>query len=120
MNKLISAVITTGAIVATNVYAQSMNKGMDMGGIIMDVPAQVSGANTLTDGEVKAVSKPNKTITLKHGAIKSATVQMPPMTMTFPVRDSSLIESVKQGDKVKFNVELVQGTPTVTALNAPK
>jgi Cu(I)/Ag(I) efflux system protein CusF len=67
MKKLIFILIATGAVFATNIYAQSINKGMDMDGMKMGTPAQTSSAATLTDGEVKAVNKTNQSITLKHG-----------------------------------------------------
>lgn len=120
MKKLIAILIATGAILAANVYAQSMNKGMDMEAMKMDTPAQTSSANTLTAGEVKAVDKKNQSITLKHGPIKSSSVQMSPMTMTFAVRDAAMIANVKAGDKVKFTVENVKGAATVTVLSIQK
>jgi Cu/Ag efflux protein CusF len=117
MEKLISILITTGAMLTTSVYAQSMNKGMDMDGMKMDTPVQTSSANTLTDGEVRAVNKANQSITLKHGPIKSSGIQMSPMTMTFAVRDAAMIANIKAGDKVKFTVENVKGVVTVTVLS---
>jgi Cu(I)/Ag(I) efflux system protein CusF len=118
MKKLISILIAIGTVFATNVYAQTMNKGMDMGGMKMDIPVQPSSADALTDGEVKAVNKTNQSITLKHGPIKSSSVQMSPMTMTFAVRDAAMIANVKTGDKVKFTIENVRGIPTVTVLSS--
>ena len=41
---------------------------------------------------------------------------MPAMTMVFGVKDSALLDKVKAGDKVKFKVEAIGGTPTVTVI----
>jgi Cu/Ag efflux protein CusF len=70
----------------------------------------------MSDGEVEAIDKVNKRITLKHGPIKSKTVDMGPMVMSFRVQKTSLLSNVKVGDKVKFTVENVKDKTTVTAL----
>jgi len=95
--------------------------GMKMEGMQMDkMPAKPASATALSDGEVRAVDKENKSITLKHGRIKSSTVEMGPMTMQFAVKDKALLSNVKVGDKVKFTVENIDGSPTVTVLSIHK
>ncbi|GIZ51894.1 copper-binding protein [Noviherbaspirillum aridicola] len=108
---------------ALTAHADQMNggKGMDMGGMKMDgMGGKSADAVRTNEGEVKAVDEAGKTVTLKHGPVKSKTVEMPPMTMTFPVEKDSLLSKVKVGDKVKFNVENVKGTAVVTALQVQK
>ena len=73
---------------------------------------------TMTDGEVRKVDKENKKITLKHGEIKN--LGMPGMTMVFQVKDPSMLESVKQGDKVMFKAEKANGALTVTEIMPAK
>ena len=73
-------------------------------------------AQAMADGEVRKVDRDNKKITLKHGEIKS--LDMPPMTMVFQVRDPSMLEKVKAGDKIKFRAEDVKGALTVTRIEA--
>ena len=53
-----------------------------------------------SDGEVRKVDKETSKITLRHGEIKH--LDMPPMTMVFVVKDKSLLDPVKPGDKVRF------------------
>lgn len=55
---------------------------------------------TLTQGEVRAISKEKQRITLKHEAIKN--LNMMGMTMTFAVKDPAMLDQVKVGDKVEF------------------
>ena len=62
--------------------------------------------------------KKARNITLRHGEIRN--VQMPAMTMVFGVKDSALLDKVKAGDKVKFKVEAIGGTPTVTVIEVVK
>ncbi len=45
---------------------------------------------------------------------------MPGMTMVFKVADPKMLDSVKEGDKVKFTAEKVNGAFTVTALQPAK
>lgn len=101
-------------------------KGMEgMQGMKMDCMGKASTKNAsnatpMSTGEVKAIDKANNSITLKHGAIKSKTVEMGAMTMTFPVQNFTLLAKVKVGSKVKFIVENVNDAPTVTALVVQK
>lgn len=57
----------------------------------------------LAEGEVRKVDRGARKITLKHGEIKS--LDMPPMTMVYEVRDPKLIEGLKPGDAVRFDAE---------------
>ena len=67
-----------------------------------------------TEGEVRRIDKGAKKITLKHGEIKS--LDMPPMTMAYQVKDPALLDKIKEGDKVRFTADKVGGTYTVTAI----
>ena len=68
----------------------------------------------LAQGEVRKVDKTGKTITLKHGPIPN--IDMPAMTMEFPVKDAALLDKAKPGQKVRFQAEMIGGTATVTRL----
>ena len=71
-------------------------------------------ADTLTGGEVRKVDKEAKKITIKHGPIKN--LDMPAMTMAFPVKDVALLEQVKAGDAVTFRAEQIGGAITLTQI----
>lgn len=66
------------------------------------------------DAEVRGVDTAGKTITLAHGDIQN--VEMPAMTMTFRVKDATLLDHVKAGDKVRFSADKVDGLITVVAI----
>jgi Cu(I)/Ag(I) efflux system protein CusF len=55
---------------------------------------------------------------MKHGEIKN--LDMPPMTMVFQVRDAAVLDKVKQGDKVKFAAEKLNGAYVVTSIEPSK
>jgi len=65
-------------------------------------------------GEVRKVDRNNQKITIKHGEIKS--LDMPPMTMVFTVKDPVLLDAAKPGDKVRFWVAREDGKFVVTAI----
>ena len=58
-------------------------------------------------GEIRRVDPDNLRLTIKHGEIKS--LDMPPMTMVFHVRDKTLISDVKAQDKIEFQA-VAEGT----------
>ena len=78
-------------------------------------PLQTPSTSTdMADGEVRKVDKENKKMTIKHGEIKN--LDMPGMTMVFQIRDTSLLETFKAGDKVKFVIEKLDGAFVVTSM----
>ncbi|TXI24890.1 MAG: copper-binding protein [Roseateles sp.] len=71
-----------------------------------------------SDGEVRKVDKEQGKLTLRHGPLDN--LGMPAMTMVFKVGDPKMLEGVKEGDKVKFTAEKVNGAFTVTAIQPAK
>jgi len=118
-----AAAVLGFAVFGLNAYAAEGDSGPkgDTDSMKMEHKQMDSSlAMTTNEGEVKAVDKANKNITLKHGPIKSKTVEMTAMTMSFPVQQASLLSNVKVGDKVKFNIENVDNVATVTELQVQK
>ncbi len=70
-----------------------------------------SGGLPLVEGEVRRVDARAGKITIRHGEIPN--LDMPPMTMTFQVRDPAMLDRVKPGDQVRFTVDRIGGTYTV-------
>ncbi|MEF7612348.1 copper-binding protein [Aquincola sp. MAHUQ-54] len=81
-----------------------------------DHSAHHPAANSVpqSDGEVRKIDKEQGKVTLRHGPL--AHLDMPAMTMVFKVVDPKLLEGLKDGDKVKFTAEKVNGAFTVTAI----
>lgn len=67
-----------------------------------------------TAGEVRKVDKAQGKLTLQHEAI--ANLKMPPMTMAYRVQNPAWLEGLKEGDKVRFDADKVNGQYTITAL----
>ncbi|MCQ8895503.1 copper-binding protein [Limnobacter humi] len=71
-------------------------------------------AADFTEGEIRKVNKSTGKLTIKHGEIKN--IQMPPMTMVFEVADKAMLDSVKEGDKIKFKARQDGSKLTVTEI----
>eukprot|EP01137_Pigoraptor_chileana_P023553 Opistho-2@90025 len=75
-------------------------------------------ASDWVEAEVRRIDLANKKLTLKHGEIKS--IDMPPMTMVFVLKDGAAsaetLAGLKVGDKVRFQAAIVEGRTLVTAL----
>ena len=68
----------------------------------------------LAEAEVRTINKEAGKITLKHGEIKN--LDMGAMTMVFQVTDKTMLDKVKEGDKVNFTAEKIRGQYTVTGI----
>lgn len=66
------------------------------------------------EGVVRGLDKAAGEIIIRHGPLTE--LDMPPMTMAFLVKDASLFDKVKAGDRVTFRVELLDGRFTVTQI----
>lgn len=73
-------------------------------------------ANALAAGEIKKVDKDTGRLTVQHGPL--ANLGMPGMTMAFKAQTPAMLDQVKPGDKVRLRVERINGTLTITRLEA--
>ncbi|WP_459573275.1 copper-binding protein [Cupriavidus sp. 8B] len=72
----------------------------------------------MSEGEVKKVDVSAGKLTIKHGPLTN--LDMDAMTMVFRVKDPAMLIQVKEGDKIKFAAEKVNGALTVTTLQVQK
>ena len=95
---VIAAVLSLSYVgVASLAHAQSVSPGAPQ--------------TSMTEGEIKKVDRDGGKLTIKHGELKN--LGMPGMTMVFRTKDAG---TLKQGDKVRFVAEKVDGALTVTAI----
>lgn len=66
------------------------------------------------DGTVEKIDKDGGKVTLKHGPIKN--LDMDSMTMVFRVKEPTMLNNLKVGQKVKFEADRVNGQITVTKI----
>ena len=77
-----------------------------------------ASAADMTEGEIRKIDKDAMKLTIKHNEIKS--MDMPPMTMVFQVKDGALLDRVKAGDKIRFAVEKSASGLVVTNIEVAK
>ena len=82
-------------------------------------PPLPAAAQALVDGQVTKVDASAEKITIRHGPIKKFDMN-DGMTMVFRVGDPAMLKQVKAGDKIKFDVERVNGQFTVTRIEKAK
>ncbi len=64
-------------------------------------------------GIVKKIDKTKKSITIDHEEIKGL---MEAMTMDFHVKDGSLLDSLKEGDKIEFTLQNEANVEFISAI----
>jgi Cu(I)/Ag(I) efflux system periplasmic protein CusF len=82
-------------------------------------PAPVApSAVTMARGDVMAIDRQAQTITVKHGPLIS--VRMPEATTVLRVKDSSMLDRLKVGDRINFSVDRANGALTMTQVELAK
>jgi len=77
----------------------------------------VDSGQAMTSGVVKKVDKGAGKVTIRHGPIGN--LGMPQMTMVFHVKDPAMLDRLKEGDKILFVAEKVDGAFTVMSFEGP-
>jgi Cu(I)/Ag(I) efflux system periplasmic protein CusF len=76
-----------------------------------DTATNVSASTPMTLGEVKKVDRDAGKVTLKHGPIGN--LEMPAMTMVFRVKETAVLDQLKEGDRIKFSADKINGAFTL-------
>ena len=112
----VSALLAATLLLASGEALSQMPPSMKMLPPAQASAPQAIASTALTHGVVTAVDKSRGFVTLNHEEIRN--MAMPPMTMGFNVAEKKMLDNIKTGDKVRFRVETVQGSPTVTRIEA--
>lgn len=81
-------------------------------------PTAAADAPRYTAGIVKKVDAEAGKVTINHGPLEN--LGMPGMTMVFRVADAAWIGQLKEGQKINFVAEKINGAFTVVRLEAVK
>ncbi|MEP7183741.1 MAG: copper-binding protein [Betaproteobacteria bacterium] len=112
MQRTIVAVLAVLSMLPLTALAQH-----DHAGMMASPPAAAPvKAVPMTDGVVKRIDRQAGALTIAHGPLVN--LGMPKMTMTFRLKEPSLIDGVKEGSRIRFVAENINGTLTVVALQA--
>lgn len=83
----------------------------------MKMPAPAGAA--MVDGTVKKVDKAAGKVTLSHGPLTNLGMNMS-MTMAFGVKDAAWLTQMREGDKIRFVADNVNGVLTVVKFESVK
>ena len=78
-----------------------------------------AAATKMVDGQVKKIDKAAGKVTLAHGPLANLGMDMP-MTMVFRVKDATWLDQMKEGDKIRFMADNVNGAITVVQFERAK
>ena len=70
----------------------------------------------LGEGQIKKVDKAKGTVTLAHGPMNG----MPAMTMAYKVKDTSWLDKLQAGQKIRFATDPADGGMTVSRFELVK
>ncbi len=73
---------------------------------------------TMSEGEIRKINKEIGKVTIKHGPLQN--LDMPGMTMLFRLQDPAMFDQIKEGDKIKFVADKIDGTFVVKSLQVEK
>lgn len=96
---------------AMNTDSMPMKEGMKDG---MMAGPEAAVKTATGSGVVTAIDKAAGTVTIQHGPI--AAIEWPSMTMAFKADPPALLDTVKVGDRVAFDLTSAGSSYTVTAL----
>lgn len=80
--------------------------------------ASTESGKAMSSGVVKKVDKGAGKVTIRHGPLVN--LGMPKMTMVFRVRDPAMLDRLKEGDRILFVAEKVDGAFTVMSFESAK
>ncbi len=106
-------VILAAALSAPAIASDTHNHGaMQM---VSTSPANAQ----LVDGTVKKVDKSTGKVTLAHGPLTNLGMNMN-MTMVFRVKDNNWLNQMKEGDKIRFVADKINGAFTIVQFEPAK
>jgi len=119
-----TAISLSALALATFLSAPSMaanNHDMGQGAMDHNHPTMQGKSPLSTQmvaGQVKKVDKTAGKVTINHGPLEN--LGMPAMTMVFKVKDAAWLNQLKEGDKIRFIADNVDGALTVIQFEPAK
>jgi Cu(I)/Ag(I) efflux system protein CusF len=114
MNRIPTIVLAVSLGLALPIGATAAEDGATQRGRAKSMDS----AAPMSAGEVRKVDKSSGKVTIKHGPLDN--LGMPAMTMVFRVKDPAMLDQMKEGDKINFVAEKVNGALTVIQVEPAK
>ena len=112
---LVTALLTLAAGFPLTGIAADDHTGHNHAGHSMQAPAAADAQ--MTEGLVKKVDKTAGKVTVSHGPLPNG---MPAMTMVFRLKEATWIDQIKEGGKIRFVAEQINGVMTLVKYEALK
>lgn len=107
MKTIAAIALTVAAGISMPVIAASDQGGHGGHGTV----SETSNANAaLTEGLVKKLDKSAGKVTVSHGSLPNG---MPAMTMVYKVKDMAWLSQMKDGGKIRFAADQINGAMTI-------
>lgn len=100
-----TACIVLGAMLSTSAFAESQRTSDSA------TRGNDGAAAQMADGLVRRVDRAAGRVIIAHGPLVN--IGMPPMTMAFRVKEAVWLEQMKDGDRIRFVADNVDGRLTV-------
>lgn len=81
----------------------------------MHAQAAAAMSTAMVDGTVKKIDKAAGKVTVAHGPLTNLGMNMA-MTMAFRVKDAAWLDKMKEGDKIRFAADNINGQLTIVQL----
>jgi len=118
-NIIATALIALAAILSVPAMAADEHNGHGAMPSDMKMQSQAPAEAKMVDGTVKKVDKAAGKVTLAHGPLTNLGMNMA-MTMAFRVKDAGWLDQMKDGDKIRFVAEDINGVLTVVKFERAK
>jgi Cu(I)/Ag(I) efflux system protein CusF len=118
-----TTIASTLIVFATTFSAQGMaaseHEGHDAMASGMKMQSQAPAEAKMVEGLVKKIDKSAGKVTLAHGPLTNLGMNMA-MTMAFRVKDAAWLDQMKEGSKIRFIAEDVNGALTLVKFEPVK
>ena len=111
MKRIAYLLLATAALAAPAAFADEEHNHDKHG-------AQAPSAAKLTAGVVRKIDKAAAKISIAHDPIEN--LGMSKMTMVFRAKEPRMLDAVKEGDKVNFAADRIDGVLTVIKIETAK
>ena len=115
--KIVTATVFIGLAATFSMPGIAADDHAGHGAMHDDMHGAAPTTAAMTDGLVKKVDKSASKVTISHGPLPNG---MPAMTMVFRVKDATWLDQMKDGDKIRFMANNVNGTMTIVHFEKAK
>ena len=107
----------TLAVIAASLSAATLAAGEHEGHGAMHAASPSPASTAMADGLILKVDKPGGKLKISHGPLPNG---MGAMTMDFRVKDAAWLDQLKEGERIRFAIDTINGAMTVVRFERVK